>query len=400
MNLLFDFYSINAFILFAINIICLIVGFLACFSSAWKKPSKLLLSWIFIFLAWLDLNFVFTFAKNFNLSDEFFLLWAARLSWITLAVVFGLAYLLAESISGYGQRRNLIKKVYFAAWCAFAALCFTPLIVRGVDVSGDFTGQLAGLAQSAFLFFCVFSAIALYDVLLEKYFLLADEERLKIQYFVSGPIVLAAFLLIWHAVLPAYFGNDFSYYQEVVLFWEKYSVLIVVFFWAWAVSSLKLANIKIVLARLLSFFIAGTLFALPFFESALWIKYASFIIFIFYCAFAFLLIGDTSNEDRRKQELEDEVRDRLNELMVTKKNLEEAKIALEVRVEARTRELKKLASNLDQQVQTRTKELEKRLAEQERANKLMVGRELVMAELKKENEELKKRFDELPSKPR
>lgn len=62
--------------------------------------------------------------------------------------------------------------------------------------------------------------------------------------------------------------------------------------------------------------------------------------------------------------------------------IEESKKVLEVRVAARTQELKEMAENLETQVKLRTTELEDKLRELEKMNKLMVGRELKMIEVK------------------
>lgn len=72
-----------------------------------------------------------------------------------------------------------------------------------------------------------------------------------------------------------------------------------------------------------------------------------------------------------------------------REELKEAKEALEIKVRARTRELEELARGLDEKVQERTKELQKRIDELEKFYKLTIGRELRMAELKKEIKELK-----------
>lgn len=78
--------------------------------------------------------------------------------------------------------------------------------------------------------------------------------------------------------------------------------------------------------------------------------------------------------------------------------LEEAKTVLEIKVKARTRELKELTEGLDEQVKERTKELQERVAELERFQKLVVGRELKMIELKKEIKKLKKKLEEMKNK--
>jgi len=62
---------------------------------------------------------------------------------------------------------------------------------------------------------------------------------------------------------------------------------------------------------------------------------------------------------------------------------EEAKEVLEIRVRARTRELEQLSQSLEEKVDKRTKELQEKIKELEKFQKLVVGRELKMIELKK-----------------
>lgn len=64
-------------------------------------------------------------------------------------------------------------------------------------------------------------------------------------------------------------------------------------------------------------------------------------------------------------------------------------MVLEVRVRARTRELKELTQNLEGQVTERTSELQERVNELERFHRLTVGREMKMAALKRELRKLK-----------
>jgi len=70
--------------------------------------------------------------------------------------------------------------------------------------------------------------------------------------------------------------------------------------------------------------------------------------------------------------------------------LGEAKTVLEIKVEARTKELKELAEGLEEEVKRRTKEVYEKMADLERFQRLAVGRELKMIELKKEIEKFKK----------
>ena len=78
------------------------------------------------------------------------------------------------------------------------------------------------------------------------------------------------------------------------------------------------------------------------------------------------------------------------ELGKVKGELEEERATLEIKIRARTEELESLTRELEGKVQERTKELEEKMKELEKFNKLAVGREMKMIELKKEIEELKK----------
>lgn len=71
----------------------------------------------------------------------------------------------------------------------------------------------------------------------------------------------------------------------------------------------------------------------------------------------------------------------------------EIEAVLEIRTKARTRELKELTESLEEKVRERTKELQGKINELERFNKLVVGRELKMIELKNEIEKLKKELE-------
>ena len=71
-------------------------------------------------------------------------------------------------------------------------------------------------------------------------------------------------------------------------------------------------------------------------------------------------------------------------------NRQEMESVLAIRIKARTRELESQAANLENEVQARTKELQEKIKELEKFNKLSVGRELKMIELKEEIKKLKR----------
>lgn len=87
----------------------------------------------------------------------------------------------------------------------------------------------------------------------------------------------------------------------------------------------------------------------------------------------------------------DEVSDAIDYTRHMVEGLKETEKVLEIKVRTRTKELKQLADTLEEKVQQRTGELHKRVKELEDFQKLTVGREVKMIELKKKIKELKEK---------
>ena len=78
-------------------------------------------------------------------------------------------------------------------------------------------------------------------------------------------------------------------------------------------------------------------------------------------------------------------------LTEVQEEVEMARMILEVKVRARTKELKDFSEDLEKMVEERTRDLESKIEELERFSKLTVGRETRMIELKKKIKELEKK---------
>lgn|GEM_PF-1476103 len=82
------------------------------------------------------------------------------------------------------------------------------------------------------------------------------------------------------------------------------------------------------------------------------------------------------------------LRSKTMELEETKRKLEDERRGLEKKVDERTKELEELAKSLEGKVKERTQKLEEKMEEANKFNKLAIGREMKMIELKKRVKEL------------
>jgi C4-dicarboxylate-specific signal transduction histidine kinase len=141
---------------------------------------------------------------------------------------------------------------------------------------------------------------------------------------------------------------------------------------------------------------------------------SSVLFIILFCVFAYgyffnratvKIIEANFEVYQAKQKLEEKVKERTKELEELAKHLEEKvqektkelrmqKESLEKEVARRTKELQELNEKLEEEVKRRTRELLEKVEELQRMNKLAVGRELKMVEMKakiqKLEEELKR----------
>ncbi len=91
----------------------------------------------------------------------------------------------------------------------------------------------------------------------------------------------------------------------------------------------------------------------------------------------------------------DEFTEVIEYLRQMQEKLEDAKASLEIKIKARTKELEELTEQQEEIIKERTKELQEKINELQKFQRLTVGRELKMTELKRE---IKRLTDQLKSK--
>lgn len=111
------------------------------------------------------------------------------------------------------------------------------------------------------------------------------------------------------------------------------------------------------------------------------------IINILFVTATFYLIGYAANL------FTDLLKKRTMALEKTQGELKKERVVLKEKVSERTKELEKLTKSLEEKVQGRTKELQEKMQELEKFNKLAVGREMKMIELKEKIKELEEKLN-------
>ncbi len=100
----------------------------------------------------------------------------------------------------------------------------------------------------------------------------------------------------------------------------------------------------------------------------------------------FLTIDDITETKRFEEELEKKIRERTKELEKAKERLEENEKVLEVKVNARTRELREMNEKLEERVQERTRELEKKAKQLEEKAKETKKTQTALLNIAEDNE--------------
>jgi hypothetical protein len=195
------------------------------------------------------------------------------------------------------------------------------------------------------------------------------------------------FNLLFNVIGPAI--GSLSYLGFFAQFGD-YAVALLMGYAAYQFVRDKLFGVKVILVEIFVGLMGASLVVMPFFVGFLWQQAILVVLFCLFCVFGYLLIRSTVKEYREKEVLEQRVAERTKELEDIKQNLEEVNSVLEVRVRARTRELEKLNRTLEEKVVARTNDLEAKIKDLETFQRITVGRELKMIDLKQENERLRR----------
>jgi hypothetical protein len=384
---------INKLLLFLVNAVGLELLLWAFATNRRTRPGQAFLLGAFFVLLWIDIDFVCAQAGEFFFLPAVAALWAFRGMYALLAIFFAAFHSFSLNFPAANpldknQRRK--DNLGIAVWALFFALSFTSLIVKDVDFSQDLSAAAWISPGPLFWLYAVAAALTLgfsfFELSRNRRFADAQNRR-KARFIALAAGIFGFFNLLFNIIGPA-LGELWGYIDFFALF-ADYIIVILLGYIVYYAARDKLYGIKIILVEIFVGLMGASLVVMAFFVGLLWQQALLLVLFVLFCVFGYVLIQSTIKEYREKELLEQKVAERTEELERAKVNLEETNLMLEARVRARTRELEKLNQTLEQKVVVRTNDLEAKIKDLETFQKITVGRELKMMEMKKEMEKLR-----------
>lgn len=386
---------IDRLLLFLINAVGLELILWSYVANRYTRPSRMLLAGIFYVLLWFNIDAAINLMPVFFSGDQSIAqLWITRCLYAFLSVFFAGFYIFSLNFpirNFFDKSRREKEIIQIAAWTFFFVTSFTPLLAR--EIISDPGRPLFFRIDPGPLFwvFAIFASLSLLLAFLEilrNRRIAGPEDRLLAQIINSGAVLFGVSNILFN-IIGAVFGGVWEYITFFSLF-ADYAIIISLGYLSYKVLQEKLFGIKVILVEIFVGLMGASLFVMPFFVEILWQRILLVFLFALFCGFSYLLVKSTVKEYREREILEQRVRERTKELEGAKRNLEEINSVLEVRVKARTVELEKLNRTLEEKVVARTNDLEAKIRDLEKFQRITVGRELKMIELKKEIEYLRK----------
>lgn len=390
--------SIHYTILPIINLLSLVlIIWIFCCGSK-EKSTTIFYLVILGLLFWVDFEFLCELVSTASIiTDKFYyFILFKKSAYGSLSLFFIAAYFFAIYFPKESKRYYLMDVFYTILWVIlFYFAVFTSYVTKTAEILEGKIERVGGDLLLPFYAVALLSTLWILGTLFGKYKNLNAEEKKKVVFFLIGALFFALANIIFNIIFPWMGLYDLHQVGHC-------SVIFIVFFSALAIVKGNLFDIKLFLTQTLVGAIGVVLLVLPFIVDGLGLKIFLGIIFGLYCMLGNMLIKSAVKNLEQQEILEKRVFERTTileqktkELEEAKEKLEEANTVLEVKVGARTRELQLVNDSLEEQVNQRTKELNKRLKELEKFNKVVVGREVKMAELKKEIELKNKEIEKL-----
>jgi len=387
--------QVDKLLLFLINAVGFELVLWAYVANRYTRPNRLILCGVFYVLLWANADAIGTLAQVFFADKQapMAALWATRSLYALLSAFFAGFYLFSLNFPArnhYDKSNRGKENLQIAAWTFFFATSFTPLIVGSVAFDASLPWAAWIVPGPLFWVYAAFAFLTLafsFSELSHNRRFADPGNRALARFTALGAGVFGVSNLVFN-VAGSVFGGWMAYLGFFSLFVD-YVIVVFLSYLAYQAVREQLFGIKVILVEIFVGLMGASLAVMPFFVGLLWQRALLIILFLLFCCFGYLLVKSTIKEYREKEGLEQKVLERTKELEGAKQNLEETNSALEIRVKARTRELEKLNRTLEEKIASRTNDLEAKIKALETFQRITVGRELKMIELKKEIEFLR-----------
>jgi len=277
-----------------INIFGISLGFLVFNKNKKEKLNQVFALMTFFLILWIDFAFLGNQAKSEFLTTIFYKFnFGAVTLTLSTAYFFYISYFLKK-------RYFVLEKIilFLGTFFTFASI-FTSFEIKWVIIRGWEKDIIFGPLNTFFNLYCIFITFIIISLLLKNYFSLPKTEKLKIQYFFVGTLLVALFNLVFNIIFPSFL--QISIFQRI----GDYSAIFFLIFTGYAIAKRELFEIKVVWTAVLVGLIAILLFIdIIFFTNQRWLQIGKGIAFCLFLIFGRSLILSVIHEISLREKLE------------------------------------------------------------------------------------------------
>ena len=285
----------NSIFIFLLNAICFFIAFWVYFTNRKVKVNQLFFLIMISIILWTDFNYIGNIADNTQTSVVF-----KRLNFAAVCFFFIFTYFFSVYFPKISKKRSVfLDKITIFTWsllCFFTI--FTDLIIKDVKIKEWGYDHVMGKIIYIFYFLVILFTFLILFNFFKKYFTLSYQNKLKIQYFLTGAFIFALFNLIFNVIFPL-IRETKEYYQ-----FGDYSVIFPLILTTYAIVKRELFDIKVVLTSIFVGLIA-ILLLIDVLASDTTFDYTwKGAIFVLFLIFGYMLIKSVVAEVKRRKELE------------------------------------------------------------------------------------------------
>lgn len=209
-----------------------------------------------VFLFWWIGGYFFSFSENLDFS-----LVLGRIILGVVSISFTSLYYFIQIFPSETNKKNnkSIPNIFIAALALlfFILPVFTDLIVKDVKKTPWGVDPLYGEWQVLYYIWIALIMALIFAQIFHRYFQVANEDKLKIQYFFTGFSIFTLMNLVFNVIFPLWQGS--------IRYWQfgNWSALFVIIFTTYAIVRYRLMDIKYLIFRAIGFAsLASTFFAI------------------------------------------------------------------------------------------------------------------------------------------